>query len=164
MAALNLKDWVQATVERCLFYDNNISFRYRGGTSGAIILTTNCVTYGNSQAALRYEDKIGRNLRMYNNTFGTNRSGAVFYQRAPSGDPAPDTLNGAFLGTKPAEASDNSNLSLITADFRNPGAGDYRLVANSDAIDAGNSLTTIVPDDFDGIARPQGQRYDVNGR
>jgi hypothetical protein len=161
MAALNLKDWVQATVERCLFYDNNMSLRYRGGTSGAIILTTNCVTYGNSQATLRYEDKIGRNLRMYNNTFGANKSGAVFYQRAPSGDPAPDTLNGAFLGTKPAEATDNSNLSLSAADFKNPGAGDYHLVANSDAIDAGTSLTTIVPDDFDGIARPRGQRYDV---
>ena len=161
MAALNLKDWINATVERCLFYDNNISMRYRGGTSGAIILTTNCVTYGNSQAALRYEDKIGRNLRMYNNTFGANKSGAVFYQRAPSGDPAPDTLNGAFFGTKPAEATDQSNLSLTAADFKKPSTNDYHLVSGSDAIDAGRPLPTIVLDDFDGVSRPRGQAYDV---
>jgi hypothetical protein len=63
MAALNLKNHVEARVENCLFRDNEIAFRVRGGTGeygGAQVAIENCAVY-DSQVAIRAED--GLNLR-----------------------------------------------------------------------------------------------------
>jgi len=60
MAALNLKSHVDARVENCLFRDNEICFRVRGGTGeygGAVVTIENCAVY-NSQVAIRAEDGI----------------------------------------------------------------------------------------------------------
>jgi hypothetical protein len=60
MAALNLKNHVEARVENCLFRDNEICFRVRGGTGdygGAIVTIDNCVVY-ESQVAIRAEDGV----------------------------------------------------------------------------------------------------------
>ena len=60
MAALNLKNHVEARVENCLFLDNEICFRVRGGTGeygGAIVTIENCAVY-ESQVAIRAEDGI----------------------------------------------------------------------------------------------------------
>ena len=60
MAALNLKNHVLVTVENCLFRDNEICFRVRGGTGdygGAQVTIENCAVY-DSQFAIRAEDRV----------------------------------------------------------------------------------------------------------
>ena len=65
MAALNLKNHVEATVEHCLFTDNEICFRIRGGEGelgGAEVNIENCAVY-DSAYALRLEDQP-KNLKI----------------------------------------------------------------------------------------------------
>lgn len=59
MAALNLKNHVQATVEHCVLRDNEICFRIRGNTGdegGARVTLDHCAVY-DSSVALRAEDR-----------------------------------------------------------------------------------------------------------
>jgi hypothetical protein len=65
MAALNLKNHVQVRVENCLFRDNEICFRVRGGTGeygGAAVTIDNCAVY-DSQVAIRAEDAVSLKVR-----------------------------------------------------------------------------------------------------
>ncbi len=65
MAALNLKNHVQVHVENCLFRDNEICFRVRGGDreyGGALVTIDNCAVY-DSQVAVRAESGI-RDLKI----------------------------------------------------------------------------------------------------
>lgn len=65
MAALNLKNHVQVQVESCLFQDNEICFRVRGGDGeygGALVTIEHCAVDG-SQVAIRAESGI-RNLKV----------------------------------------------------------------------------------------------------
>ena len=65
MAALNLKNHVQVRVENCVFEDNEICFRLRGGEGeygGALVTIENCAVY-NSQVAVRAESGI-RDLKI----------------------------------------------------------------------------------------------------
>ena len=62
VAALNLKNHVEVTVENCVFRDNEICFRLRGPGDGgeyggAKVTIVNCAVY-DSAAAVRLEDKI----------------------------------------------------------------------------------------------------------
>ncbi|HEY1174319.1 MAG TPA: right-handed parallel beta-helix repeat-containing protein [Verrucomicrobiae bacterium] len=60
LAALNLKNHVEVKVERCLFRDNEICLRLRGGTGdygGALVSISDCAVY-DSAVAVRIEDKI----------------------------------------------------------------------------------------------------------
>ena len=70
MAAINLKENVQATVERCLFRDNEISFRLRGptGRGDALVTINNCAIF-ESAVGVRMEDNI-RDLKIRNLAFG----------------------------------------------------------------------------------------------
>jgi hypothetical protein len=65
MAALNLKNNVQVHVENCVFQDNEICFRVRGGDGeygGALVTIENCAVY-DSQVAVRAESGI-RDLKI----------------------------------------------------------------------------------------------------
>jgi hypothetical protein len=66
MAALNLKDHVEVTVENCLFRDNEICFRVRGGEGqergGARVAINNCAAY-DSRVAVRAESRL-RDLKI----------------------------------------------------------------------------------------------------
>lgn len=65
MAALNLKNHVQVTVENCLFRDNEICFRVRGGQGeygGARVAIDRCAVF-DSDVAIRAEDQA-ENLRI----------------------------------------------------------------------------------------------------
>ncbi len=70
MAALNLKDHVEARVENCVFYDNEICLRLRGASryGGAQVVAQDCFFY-TSDVAIRYEDKI-EDLKIRNPAFG----------------------------------------------------------------------------------------------
>jgi hypothetical protein len=66
MAALNLKNHVEARIDNCLFRDNEICFRVRGGVGeydGALVRIENCAVY-QSQVAVRAEDGI-RDLKIH---------------------------------------------------------------------------------------------------
>jgi hypothetical protein len=60
MAALNLKNHIEARVENCVFRDNEICLRVRGGTGnygGALVSIESCAAY-DSFVAIRAEDQI----------------------------------------------------------------------------------------------------------
>lgn len=61
VAALNLKENVDATVSDCLFHDNEIAFRVRGpgGKGGARVSIHDCVIH-RSKIGIRAEDRIER--------------------------------------------------------------------------------------------------------
>ncbi|MEO1997523.1 MAG: right-handed parallel beta-helix repeat-containing protein [Planctomycetaceae bacterium] len=64
MAALNLKENVTASVDNCLFYDNQVALRLRGPTrrGGAWVRVSNCAVY-RTQVGVRAEDTIA-NLKI----------------------------------------------------------------------------------------------------
>ncbi|MFQ5733440.1 MAG: right-handed parallel beta-helix repeat-containing protein [Planctomycetaceae bacterium] len=64
LAALNLKENVDARVERCLFKDNQVCFRLRGPTrrGGARVCIVDCAVF-DSDVGVRMEDNL-RNLRI----------------------------------------------------------------------------------------------------
>jgi hypothetical protein len=59
LAALNIKENVQARVENCLFRDNDVSFRLRGPGSrgGALVEIKDCAVF-DSRVGVRMEDKL----------------------------------------------------------------------------------------------------------
>ncbi len=65
MAALNLKENVQATVTNCVFFENEVAFRLRGPTrrGGAWVNIANCAIYS-TEVGVRAEDNIA-NLKIY---------------------------------------------------------------------------------------------------
>jgi len=69
---LNLKENIEATVENCVFLDNEVAFRLRGPTSrkGAWVRIDRCAIY-QAQVGVRAEDTIA-NLKINRLGFGKN--------------------------------------------------------------------------------------------
>jgi hypothetical protein len=157
-AAFNLKENIDATVERVTVSDSVIAFRLRGpDVGGAWVTIKNAVVY-DTTTAFRYEDNIA-NLRIWNSTVG--RSVTLPFQAASSVSTGLDVRNTLFLsGTVPAEAFDTSNLAVGAASFVNAAADDYHLAAGSPAIDTAATFGAVTTD-RDGVSRPQGAAYDV---
>lgn len=65
VAALNLKENVNARVEQCVFFDNQVAFRLRGPTrrGGAWVRIEACAVY-DTEVGVRAEDTI-RNLKIH---------------------------------------------------------------------------------------------------
>jgi hypothetical protein len=159
MAAFNLKENVDVTVDGVTVYDSEIAFRLRGPgstTTGASVAVKNAVVY-NVTTAFRYEDNI-QNLRIWNSTVGAGVTRA--FQAASSSSAGLDVRNLLVLGTRPTEAPHVSNLGLSGAAFVNAAEHNYQLVAGAAAIDAGVDLATVTAD-RSGTPRPQGSAYDV---
>jgi len=160
-AAFVLKEKVDVTIERSLFYDNNIALRMRGETSsndGAFVSVKNSVFYDNDKAA-RIETDVA-NLKILNNTFGDGNSTLFNSVDGGAEEATLSVLNNLFLQPKPPEASDASNLVVDASGFVSINDNNYRLVAGSLAIDAGLSLANVI-DDFDGESRPAGVAHDI---
>jgi hypothetical protein len=70
LAALNLKENVDARIERCVFHDNQVSFRLRGPTSrgGAHVTIESSAVY-DSEVGVRMEDNL-ENLTIRDLAFG----------------------------------------------------------------------------------------------
>ena len=87
IAALNLKNHVDARIENCVFRDNEICFRVRGGAGeygGALVRIENCAVY-QSQVAVRAEDGI-RDLKIHRLGVG---DGAIKRLATAGGGPGP---------------------------------------------------------------------------
>ena len=158
MAAFNLKEQVDAVVDRVTVWDSEIAFRVRGITStgpGAWALVQNAVVH-DVTTAVRYEDDL-ENFRFWNSTIGANVTRAF---QAASSSATLDVRNLAVLGaSKPSEASDPSNLALPAGAFVDVAAHDYRLTIGP-AIDRGLVLPGVVVD-RDAVVRPQGSGPDI---
>jgi hypothetical protein len=149
-AAFNLKEKINAVVDRVTVYDSEIAFRIRGGSGNADTLITNTVIY-DVQTAVRAEDDL-TNLRIYNTTFGNGITQQLQYAGGDAGAGTWDWRNNAFIGGKPDEAADDSNIVAAADDFVASKFRDYRLVADSSLVDAGVTLTAVTVD-RDGRAR-----------
>lgn len=158
MAALNLKEFVDAVIDGVTVSASEIAFRMRGrGATGARVLVANAVVF-DASVAFRYEDDI-RDLRIFHATIGSGVKQA--FQRASAPASVLDVRNLLLLGTQlPTEAADRSNLATGPASFVDAAAGNYRLAANSPAIDRAIAIPGITTD-RDGRRRPQGPAPDT---
>jgi hypothetical protein len=159
MAAFNLKEHIDATLDGVTVFDSQIAFRLRGGGRtgpGAWVTVTNAVVHS-VRTAYRYEDDIQR-LQIWNNTIGKEVTRT--FQAAESSADGLSVRNLLMLGSRPPEAEDRSNLVGADHWFVNAAEHDYRLAGGAPAIDAGITVPEVTVD-RDGIARPAGRGYDV---
>lgn len=160
MAAFNLKENVNVTVDRVTVYDSEIAFRLRGPTStttaGAWVTVKNAVVYS-SVTAFRYENNIEQ-LRIWNSTLG--RGVTRPFQAAASSVLGLEVRNLLMLNARTSEASHPSNLTVGPEAFIDANADNYQLAAGSPAIDVGITLADVKTDRL-GVQRPQGPKYDV---
>jgi hypothetical protein len=109
MAALNLKNHVEARIENCVFRDNEICFRVRGGTGeygGALVTIENCAVY-ESQVAVRAEAGI-RDLKIHRMGLG---AGIVTRLLRAGGGPGPGFEDRGEFRPPPFEEAVNMGLS-----------------------------------------------------
>ncbi|MBN2288633.1 MAG: right-handed parallel beta-helix repeat-containing protein [Candidatus Glassbacteria bacterium] len=167
MSAFNIKDHVEVLIENCVLWDNEVCLRLRGGEGdedgrgGARVAVINTVMR-ESDYGIRYEDMI-RHLKIYNCTWG-NRVDNPFGVRQGLDKNTFEMRNCLFqLERLPAEAAAfKSNLTVGPESFGNPRGGDFRLVAGSPAIDAGEDLSVKgVTSDAASRPRPSGRAYDI---
>lgn len=157
MAAFNMKEGVDATLDRVTVYDSEIAFRLRGPDTGANVLLTNAVVY-DVDTAVRYEDNI-EGLRIYHATFGSPI--ATLFDEASAASTVLDVRNSLMIAAAlPAEASGASNLVVSDSAFVDSPGGDYHLAVDSPAIDVGVAIPEVTVD-RDGRPRPHGSESDV---
>ncbi|NOT27594.1 MAG: hypothetical protein HOP16_16025 [Acidobacteria bacterium] len=160
MAAFNLKEDVNALVDRVTVYDSEIAFRLRGRgaeKTGAWVTITNAVVYDTAKA-FRYEDNL-QNLRIWNSTLG--RGVTSPFQAALSGRDGLEVRNLLLLGSSlPVEASHPSNRTAAPDNFVDVSAHNYALVPGASAIDSGVAIADVMRDRA-GTERPQGAAFDV---
>jgi len=155
MAALNIKNNVKGVIERCVISDNVIALRMRAPATGVEI--RNCLIADN-QIAMRYEDGI-RDLSLLHCTIADS-SNRTFQNGGGGGLGSGFSVkNSLFEGSIPVEANDPSNQSATAATFVNAAAGNYRLQAQSPAVDAAVPSNASV--DLEKTARPRGAGPDV---
>ena len=130
---------------------------------GVIILPIT-ILYIITDVAFRWTIRNGAtNNQVYNNTVYNNREFGISIGGNASNTIVKNNIvygNGSAItnwGDPGAVISNN-----LTSDpmFVNASANDFRLQSTSPAIDAGVTLSAV-PTDFNGIARPQGSRYDI---
>ena len=162
MAAFNIKENVNVTFEGVTVYDSEIAFRLRGpgssGTNGAWVRIQNAVVH-DVQFGVRYEDNL-QNLRIWNGTFGMSVQNAFWPAGVFTPLSAMDIRNVLFMGAIPVQAPHPSNRLALAADFVNAAGHEYRLASGAGAIDSGEAIADVTIDRI-GVARPQGQGYDV---
>jgi hypothetical protein len=160
MAAFNLKENIDATLENVTVYDCEIAFRCRGPgiQPGSNSTIRNAVIY-NCTKGVRYEDNVAK-VAMENCTFGAGNS--YSFQAASSVRTGVSVKNGLFYGsTLPVEApAANANKVASSSSFVSSASHNYHLVSGAAAIDTGMTLSSVTTD-RDGLARPQGAAYDV---
>jgi parallel beta-helix repeat protein len=101
---------------------------------------------------------------VYNNTVYANAREGLLIGTGSTGADVRNNIVYANTGgnyyNRGAGTTQSHNLSGVDPRFANPAAGDYRLRADSPAVDAGMILT-VVSDDFDGTPRPQHGAFDI---
>jgi hypothetical protein len=160
MAAFNLKENIDATLDGITVYDSEIAFRVRGAgadRAGALVNVRNAVVHSTT-IAFRYEERI-ENLRIWNTTIG--RDVAQPFARAEAPADALDVRNLLVLAPAlPPEAAHPSNLATGPGAFTDASIHDYTLREGAKAIDSGVPLPEVQTDRR-GVRRPQNGSWDV---
>ncbi len=160
MAAFNLKENVDATLDGVTVSASDIAFRLRGPGSngGAWVRLRNAVVH-DVLTGIRYEDDIEL-VEASHVTFGLQVTRP--FQSASSGWGGVQVRNTLLLGgTLPTEApAAGRNLAVAGSAFVAATSGDYRLVAGGGAVDAAQPIDGVDVD-RDGNARVQGAAPDL---
>ena len=157
-AALNLKEHIDAIVDRVTVRDSLIGFRLRGpAETGARVRISNAVVH-DVATAFRYEDDI-QQLRIWHSTLGHDVVSP--FQRAASAGSLLDVRNLLVLGTAlPSEASGASNMRVDASGFVDAAGHDYHLQEGAGAVGRAVPIPEITSD-RDGGPRPFGGGPDV---
>lgn len=151
----NLKEDVDATVDRVTIYDSELGFRLR---NPAVVRISNVVVYGVDNV-IRYEEGI-TGVVVSNMTIGGEITGELF-EDGGGGWNAPVVENLLVLDLAPPPDANAASAMMVGADVFVDAAGhDYRLVEGATPIDAGIALADVT-EDRDGVARPYGAGYDI---
>lgn len=154
MAAFNMKENIDAVLDRVTVYDSEIAFRLR---APADVRVSNAVVY-DVDVAFRYEDGID-DIRVWNVTLGDGVVTA--FRQAASAGSVLDVRNTLIVATAlPAEADGNTNRAVALSSFVDAVGGDYRLADGAAAIDTGETMPEVATDRV-GVIRPQGAAYDL---
>jgi MYXO-CTERM domain-containing protein len=155
MAAFNVKEDVDATIDRVTIYDSELGFRLR---NPAVVRVQNAVVYGVDNV-VRYEEGI-TGVVISNMTIGGS-IGADLFEDGGGGWNAPVVRNLLVLDAAPPADADPASSMMVGADvFLDAAGGDYRLVEGSAPIDAGIAIAEVT-EDRDGVPRPYGAAYDL---
>ena len=135
------------------------------GVPNNISVLNNLVLGGLSYSASAYPEAIsvenaGSNPIVIKNNIITEQRGQTVWVVSSSGVSADYNLFYNSDGSSLSGTKSSHDLWAINPLFINLAAGNYHLQAGSPAIDAGVTLPNVL-NDFDGIARPQGVRYDI---
>lgn len=153
----NLKEAVDATVDRVTIHDSELGFRIRG--PAAVVRISNAVVYGVDNV-VRYEDGI-TGVVISNTTIGGNIGSDLFEDGGGGGWNAPVIENLLVLDAAPPADANAASSMMVGADvFLDAAGDDYRLVEGSAPIDAGVALADVT-EDRDGVARPYGAGVDI---
>jgi hypothetical protein len=160
MAAFNLKEQVEVSLDGVTVSHSEIAFRVRGpgANGGAWVHVRNAVVH-DVGTGFRYEDDI-EVLDVAYATIGQNV--ARPFRAASSGWGGVTVTNSLVLGSSlPQEApAAGGNLVASSAFFVGAAANDYRLSDGSPAIDAAHGGPEVSTDRV-GTTRPQGTASDV---
>ncbi|MBD3239751.1 MAG: hypothetical protein GF331_04140 [Chitinivibrionales bacterium] len=150
------------TIEGNVFYDNNLGIKIvdgKGPVDGVLI--RNNVFFDNvNEGVAAYN--TGKNIHVVNNTFVDNGTDNLYLAGSLRNVA---NKNNLFVGTGGAtnEYGGDGNLRIAgraDAAFKDPGAKDFHLTAQSPAIDQGVRVAAVGTD-MDGETRPNGGAYDV---
>ncbi len=154
MAAFNVKEQVDAVLDRVTVYGSEIGFRLRGPS---ISVVRNAVVHGVA-VGVRYEDDTTP-LTLEHLTFGRNVTKALVAASSPG--TKIDAANVLFLGgALPAGLAGETSLAVSESAFVSAAADDYHLAEGSPAVDKGKAIAGILAD-RDGNARIQGPTPDL---
>lgn len=160
MAAFNLKENIDATVDGVTIHNSEIGFRVRGSgsTRAAAWVTVKNAVVHDTLTAVRYENTIEA-FRVWNSTVGQGVGRA--FRPASAGGNAPEVRNTLFVAPSlPAEASHSSNQTAGAESFVSPSTHNYALLGTARAVNAGIPLSEVTTD-RQGVARPLGAAWDV---
>ena len=141
MAALNIKEGVDAVFNRCTFYNNEIALRFRGPDPDITI--KNSLLYDNNRA-LRVEDGLA-NLKVYHNTFGDGNTTVVEEAGAGFGV-GTDAQANVFYTSVPSQFSAVTNQSFADADVVSVTTNDYRPFDTATWINSAPTVTSVTVD------------------
>ena len=143
-AVFNMKEKIEAVFDGVTVYDAEIAFRLRGTRGNANVTIRNGVIY-DVEKAIRAEDDLAQ-LVVQNATFGDGILQHLQFAGGAAGTGSWDWRNNAFINSKPAVASDSSNVIATASDFQDSALRDYHLRAGALLIERATTIAEVSKD------------------
>ena len=139
-------------VKSCKGYS---AFRVLGSKSTVTLALENCTLYDNHTGVT----SIPLHDHKQPFLFFSNTSGSL---PLPSGPAGQTSVIADFPQAERVGSGVGNLWNLVDDFFVNAVTGDFHLVEGAPVIDQGTTLASV-PDDYDGVRRPQGSAYDIGG-